>query len=139
MSRSGYNDYEDDGDGSQWRQIMWRGTVASAVRGKRGQAFLREMVDALDAMPEKRLVHHVLEGECGVCAIGSVGVRRGLDMTALDPDDPGPIADAFGIAPPLVREIEWKNDQCGGRDETPEARWKRMRSWAESAIAKPPA
>lgn len=36
--------------------IRWRGAVASAIRGKRGQAFLREMLAALDAMPEKRLI-----------------------------------------------------------------------------------
>ena len=133
MSRSGYNDC-DDGDGAEWGQVMWRGAVASAMRGKRGQAFLREMVEALDAMPEKRLLAHVIKEECGVCAIGSVGVRRGLDMTKLDPEDPRPIAEAFGIAASLVQEIEWLNDECGWIHETPEARWQRMRIWVESAI-----
>lgn len=44
MSRSGYND---DCDG--WALIRWRGAVNSAINGKRGQAFLRELVAALDA------------------------------------------------------------------------------------------
>lgn len=52
MSRSGYADWCDD----NWAMIRWRGAVASAVRGKRGQAFLRELATTLDAMPEKRLI-----------------------------------------------------------------------------------
>jgi len=51
MSRSGYVDDMSD----EWAAIRYRGAVSSAVRGKRGQAFLREMLAALDAMPEKRL------------------------------------------------------------------------------------
>lgn len=53
MSRSGYSN---DGENI----AMWRGQVASAIRGKRGQAFLRELVEALDAMPEKRLTGTIL-------------------------------------------------------------------------------
>lgn len=45
MSRSGYCD---DGDYGQWEMIMWRGAVTSAFRGKRGQAFLKEMLDSRD-------------------------------------------------------------------------------------------
>ena len=40
---------------NEWSLIRYRGAVKSAIRGKRGQAFLREMLAALDAMPEKRL------------------------------------------------------------------------------------
>jgi hypothetical protein len=45
MSRSGYSD-----DCSGRELVLWRGAVASALRGRRGQAFLRELVDALDAV-----------------------------------------------------------------------------------------
>jgi hypothetical protein len=83
VSRSGYSDDMDD----QWQFIRWRGTVKSAIRGKRGQAFLREMLVAMDAMPEKRLVASELEAEGQVCAIGSVGRARGIDMSKLDPED----------------------------------------------------
>lgn len=133
MSRAGYTDDCDD----QWRQIMWRGTVASAIRGKRGQAFLREMIEALDAMPEKRLVPNELVQAGEFCAIGSVGAKRGVEMEALDPYDPAQIAEAFGIAAPLVREIEFENDEAGPHDETPEGRWHRMRSWAERHLNQP--
>lgn len=61
MSRSGYyEDYEHD-----WYQIMWRGAVKRAIRGKRGQAFLREMLTALDALPEPRLIAEKLESGTG--------------------------------------------------------------------------
>jgi hypothetical protein len=50
MGRAGYSE---DCDG--WALIRWRGAVTSAIRGKRGQAFLREMLDALDALPVKRI------------------------------------------------------------------------------------
>lgn len=83
MSRSGYTD-----DGDNWELIKWRGQVASAIRGKRGQAFLRELRDALDALPEKKLCYHELQRKDGACcAIGAVGRARGIDMTDLDPED----------------------------------------------------
>ena len=56
MSRSGYVDDMCD----EWALIRYRGAVKSAIRGKRGQAFLREMLAALDAMPEKRLISGAL-------------------------------------------------------------------------------
>ena len=118
----------------------------SAIRGKRGQAFLREMLAALDAMPEKKLITEDLERqpeglpfalreEGGVCAMGSVGKARGIDMTALDPHEPDQIAATFGVAEVLAREIAFENDEGGPWwKETPEARWARMRKWIESQI-----
>lgn len=124
MSRAGYSD-----DCDQWDLIRWRGQVASAIRGKRGQAFLRELIDALDALAEKRLIAHDLEFGGSVCALGSVGLKRGIDMTPLDPEDPEGLAEVFGIAHQLVREVEFMNDEAHWND-TPENRWRRMRAWA---------
>lgn len=147
MSRSGY--YEDSDD--QWRAIMWRGTVKSAIRGKRGQTFLREMLAALDALPEKMLVDSELEANGQVCAIGSVGRARGIDMSKIDPEDYDAVARTFGIASPLAQEIvymndeywDWSTDDKGQfrRDDagemikiTPEERFTKMRSWIERNI-----
>lgn len=139
MSRSGYSDdYDSQG------LALWRGQVASAIRGKRGQAFLKEMVAALDAMPEKRLIRDELQSlppafispehaRPQVCAIGSVGLKRNVDLLSLDPEDYGSLADIFGIAHQLVREIEYMNDE-GDLGETPEERWTRMYDWACSQI-----
>lgn len=130
MSRAGYS-----GGIDQWALIRWRGQVASAIKGKRGQAFLRELIEALDAMSEKRLIAHELESDGNVCAIGSVGVRRGVDMSVLDPEDPDTIAETFGIAQQLVREIEYMNDEALWLP-TPENRWRYMRDWAKSNLRK---
>lgn len=128
MSRSGYID-----DCDQWDLIRWRGQVASALRGHRGQAFLREMLRALDALPEKRLIADELVHDGEVCAIGSVGRARGIDMTQLDPECPEQLAAAFGIARQLVQEIEFIND-----DEdcpcSPEQRFIKVRKWVLNEI-----
>jgi hypothetical protein len=131
MSRSGYSD---DCDG--WELIRWRGAVTQAIRGRRGQAFLRELLATLDAMPDKRLIAHDLESRGEVCAIGSVGRARGIDMSGLSPECAGSIAEKFGIARALVKEIEFENDDdfgfnCG---ETPEQRFKRVRAWVAEQI-----
>jgi hypothetical protein len=128
--------------------------VASAIRGKRGQAFLREMLAAMDAMPEKRLIAHELQCSDGVCAIGSVGKSRGLDMGSLDPEDYERVADAFGINPKLAQEIVYMNDEAHywstndkgyiNHDEagksiriTPEERFQKMRAWIVSKLKEP--
>ena len=132
MSRSGYS----EDCGSDWDLIMYRGAVASAIRGKRGQKFLRELIDALDAMPTKRLITSKLEHNGEVCALGSVGKRLGLSMPNLDYDDDtgDTIASMFGIAPALAREIMWENDEASWCGMTPENRWAHMRAWAVKNI-----
>lgn len=130
MSRSGYCDDWGGGQDEGWRMIRWRGAVESAIRGRRGQALLRELLTALDAMPEKRLTANALERPDGeVCALGAVGKARGIDMSKLDPEESDGVASAFGIAGALAREIAYQNDEGGWGSETPERRWVRMRRW----------
>lgn len=127
MSRSGYTE---DCDG--WDLIRWRGAVASAIRGKRGQAFLREALAALDALPEKALAADSLRCESGVCTLGAVGLRRGTDMTAVDPEDHYSVAALFELPHAFACEIMFENDEAGRYDETPRVRWERMRKWIVS-------
>jgi hypothetical protein len=140
MSRSGYID---DGE-NPW---LYRGSVARAIMGKRGQAFLRELVDALDALPTKRLIaHELIEDPPAfvppefarpqVCAIGAVGLKRGVEMAAIDPRDHDTLGDKFNIASILVAEIEFENDEAFYYPdrETPENRWQRMRDWAQRQL-----
>jgi len=127
MSRSGYVDEMDD----YLAMGRWRQAVKRAIEGKRGQAFLRELAEAMDAMPEKVLITDDLinkDGDC--CTIGVVCKSRGVDVSNVDPDDPQDVGDAVGIARAMAAEIEFENDEdFWGRDESPEARWKRMRKW----------
>ncbi len=106
MSRSGYTD-EDDGTAG-----LWRGAVASAIRGKRGQSMLRELASALDDLPEKRLASESLVNEDGeFCTLGALGRKRGLDMTKIDPDNRDEVAKVFAVADALTAEIMYMNDE----------------------------
>ena len=130
MSRSGYSD-----DLEPWDLIRWRGAVASAIKGKRGQAFLKEMAAALDEMPEKRLIDGALEFDGDYCALGVLGKKRGLDMEGVDPEEADVVAELFGIAPALAKEVVFMNDDdfCWTK-ETPEQRWLYMRRWVGEQI-----
>ena len=105
MSRSGYT--EDHEDPLEFG--LWRARVASAMRGKRGQAFLRELAAAMDAMPEKVLIDGELiddDGQC--CAIGVVCKARGIDVSRIDYYDREEVGEAVNIAGPMAAEIEYK-------------------------------
>lgn len=134
MNRSCYNDDPE----MTWDWIRWRGAVNSSIRGRRGQAFLRELLQTLDAMPEKKLVKNALQTPQGdVCAIGSVMVKRGIDPQTFDPEDYETISQACGIAPALVREIEYINDEAGwgatdGDEDT--RRYWAVRNWIASRL-----
>ena len=110
MSRSGL--YEDDGEDTL-AHGRWRGAVASALRGNKGQAFLRELAAALDAMPVKELVSNELQSADGRhCTLGVIGHQRGLDVAAMDVDDYDGIADALKVNAKIAQEIVWENDEA---------------------------
>jgi hypothetical protein len=132
MSRSGYSDEGCDSDPDF---NLWQGAVARAIKGRRGQAFLRELIEALDALPTKRLITGGLECDGEFCALGAVGHARGLDMGPLklwDDENPSPekIGEAFGIARSMAAEVMYENDEGGYSRETAEMLWTRMRGWA---------
>lgn len=129
MSRSGYSDGLED-----WDLIKWRGQVARSIRGKRGQAFLRDLLTALDELPEKVLIADKLQDSAGdVCAIGALGKERGINMQLLDPEDYEAVAATFGIAHQLAQEVVYLNDE-GSYGETPQHRYERMRKWVAAQI-----
>lgn len=132
MSRSGY---DEEGYCDGWDLIRWRGAVASALRGKRGQSFLKEMLAALDALPEQKLIREELAKGDAVCAIGAVGKARGIDMSEIDPEDRDSVGHAFGISPAMAAEIVYMNDDWWhARNESPEERFARMRGWVAGQI-----
>lgn len=128
MSRHGYSD-----DYESHQLAMWRGVIMSATRGKRGQAFFRALVAALDGMTEKRLVAGDLQDEEGaVCALGCLGKAKGVDVSTLDTHDWDELGDLFNIAPQLAQEVMFMNDEGGAREEA--NRWKLVRDWAARQI-----
>lgn len=131
MSRSGYS-Y----DLEHWDLIRWRGQVASAIRGRRGQKLLTDLRDALLVMPQKRLIAHELVTEQGeVCALGALAKARAMDVDKLDPEEPEDVAAAFDIAHQLAQEIVFINDEERSSLETPEERYQAVLKWVESNIA----
>jgi len=142
MSRHGYSDCVDD----NWNLIMWRGAVASAIRGKRGQAMLRDLLAALDAMPVKRLITGQLQVGGDYCTLGALGAARGLPLPRLqdfdgynwdtsgDAINDEQLAGMFDIATALAREIMFENDEGCHYDATPERRWSYMRGWVKCQI-----
>jgi hypothetical protein len=131
MSRSGYTDDCEN-------VAMWRGQVASAIRGKRGQTMLRDLVAALDAMPVKALISGDLVTDDGcVCALGALAQKRGIDANTLDTYDYDDLGVKFNIAHQLAQEVMYENDE-GHWKETPEERWARVRRWAVKQIVVTP-
>ncbi|CAN5860230.1 hypothetical protein BH11PSE13_BH11PSE13_12550 [soil metagenome] len=142
MSRSGYtDDYNDEGTGG-----LWRGAVAAAIKGKRGQALLIEMKAAFEAMPVKELVDNEMEAEGSFCSLGVVGHQRGMNMSMMHPEIGRHfVAKSFGIADAMAAEIMFENDEgyhvpwnsALPREETPAHRWSRMHAWVTAQIKKP--
>lgn len=129
MSRSGYHD-----DGDNWQLIKWRGQVASATRGKRGQDFFKALLEALDAMEDKVLIANDLEFKGQFCTLGVLGHAKGIDMSKIDPHEPEVVGMKFNIAYQLAQEVVYMNDEAVYYKETPERRWIRMRKWVSEQI-----
>jgi hypothetical protein len=80
--RIGYSEEED----YPGQHNLWQANCLRSIRGKAGQASLRELEQALLALPEKRLIADELENADGeVCAIGALAKYRNHTPKA-DPD-----------------------------------------------------
>jgi hypothetical protein len=117
MSRSGYSDDLDPLELGRWRQA-----VARAIEGRRGQALLRELLAALEEMPDKQLYSGNFSTADGkFCTLGVLGHKRGTKMDDLGDEcecEPALVGQRFGIARAMAAEIMWLNDESS--DDT---RW----------------
>jgi|ERR1700679_542053 len=134
MARHGLSEIEGFDDvGDILSYGRWRGAVASILRGKRGQAFLRELLRALDALPMPRLISGELEDCNGeVCALGAVGRVRGLQMAEIDIEDYEQVATAFFVHEKLAQEVMFINDEWGYKPNSVpgmEHRFRVVRDW----------
>lgn len=145
MSRSGYTEGDCDDEIAFLRYNGWRQAVHNALHGKRGQAFLRELIESLDAMPVHELAANSFTKGGEVCALGSVALKRGIDVSGFEPPDDvedygiepvdrDAVGIVFGIAPSMAAEIMFENDDNDYHNETPALRWARMRRWAECQL-----
>jgi|GEM_PF-1275436 len=134
--RSGYlDDYE--------YMDLYRANVNRSIKGKRGQFFLKQLLEALEAMPEKALLkEEVFDGK-RYCPLGAIWKHRGLSNYIFKEsfqdykDEWGEIfAKGLNIAKCLANEIIFINDSGCFRSETPDARWNRMHKWVLDNIIK---
>ena len=86
------------------------------------------------------MIAHNLEADGAVCAIGTVGKARGIDMEKIDPEDYESVAGVFGViaASNCTQEIVYINDEYGPRDETAVERFARVRKWIVASLLNAP-
>ncbi len=130
MSRSGYSD--DGGEGFE----LWRGSVARALRGKRGQTALVDLINALDRLPTKELIGGSFSRDGCACPLAVLAAARGVYVGDLetrheeDPVERDVVGGRLNIAPAMAAEVMYMNDEATPHNETRPERWVRMRAWA---------
>lgn len=144
MSRSGYcDDFEEPG------LTLYRRAVENAIKGKRGQALLKELEAALIALPDKALTTNEMANPAddSVCALGAVALKRGLGkgkdrLTVLkeiaekfpEGSEASELCDEFNIAEALAKEITYVNDEMASGG--PEKRYEYVLKWVRDQIVK---
>ena len=144
MSR--YCDSDDYGY-EPWMEGQAAGAMRSAIRGRRGQRLLRDLITGLDALPVQELAAGALEDpETGcVCALGAVRLQRGADVVPLDFDPTDPdidwrdLAKPFDISETLANAVVSQNEYCSTRndEQSRRHRWRSVRAWAVGHLINP--
>lgn len=153
--RIGYSDEED----FPGQFGLWQGNCQRSLKGKAGQAILRELEAALLALPSKRLIAESLVDTHGeVCAIGALAEFKGKitdDMIGHGEYD----TEEVGVELGMPRLVAWKivemNDlvfngtdlvfyegpyrwpgerPCEYVPITPEQRYERMLAWVQKQL-----
>ena len=137
----------DDYDYEPWMEGQAAGAMQSAIRGRRGQRLLRDLIAGLDALPVPELAAGSLEDpETGcVCALGAVRLQRGADAVPLrfDPTDPDidwrELAKPFDISETLAHAVVSQNDYYikGDDGQSRRLRWRTVRDWAMRNLVLP--
>jgi hypothetical protein len=137
----------DDYDYEPWMEGQAAGAMRSAIRGRRGQQLLRDLIAGLDALPVYELAAGSLEDpETGcVCALGAVRLQRGADAVPLwfDPTDPDvdwrDLAKPFNISETLANAVVSQNEYYDGSndEQSRRRRWQSVRDWAVSKLIAP--
>lgn len=140
---------------------LFQANVDRALKGKKGQTFLREIESALLAMPEKKLIGSAVCEGGQVCLLGAVAVERavkngksradalaelekeakehgqyepeGVNWDEADDETLEYLRSLLGIKQfPLAWTFVHENDECHVR--TPEERYERMLKWVQRNI-----
>ena len=119
MSRIDYSDDEEDYAG---QYNLWQGNCNRSIRGKSGQAALRELEAALLALPNKRLIRNAVACNGDVCAVGAYvllkraqkagstleGMQRVLEVEMGPEEDQEDIeTDELGVEYGMPKLVAW--------------------------------
>lgn len=147
--------FDFDGDGEEYpgEYALFEANIDRALAGKRGQAILREMKAALEALPHKRLCQGRLADDGEVCVLGALCVKRLRDTGLTFEEavekaereyaemDAQALADTAGSRMKLGFHLAWKtmyaNDELGENYKsktTPEKRFENVMNWINSNL-----
>ncbi len=142
-----YDDYWQDFEG---QHDLYRQATINAINGKKGQKLLKELEQALLALPEKRLVEGSFCDGKEVCASGALVRYRELSKGRSRDEVLAELAEKsastnnelegqefamreLGCVRSLAWSIVFANDQDEGR-YTPEQRYEHVLSWVKENI-----
>jgi len=114
---------ECDDEEDQRRYALQAANLARQIKGKRGQAFLRELLTALEALPEKVLIEGHVSEDGMVCTFGALALKRRTD--AGEPRE--------SVLADLESVVVHLHDENGDEPEDYEPMWE----WAERELAAP--
>jgi hypothetical protein len=151
MSRISYS--EDEAYPGQ--HALWQANCRRSLAGKAGQAALRDLVAALEALPAPVLIAHHLARKGEVCAVGAVVLHRKVNLgqardavlrelegepieeDAWDWEDEEGETEGVGVAVGIPRLVAWRLaclndidlDYC-----TPAQRYEKVLAWARKRL-----
>ena len=139
--RVGYTDEED----YQGQFDLWHANCRRSINGRKGQKALRELEQALLAMPDKRIYPDILVAPNGaVCAIGSLMVQKKIDAGMSRKEAVAVCAQTYpeetedaGVEVGIPRMVAWsiaiENDN-DWRVRTPKELYTHMLNWVQERI-----
>lgn len=135
--------------------FLWEANLERSLKGKKGQASLRELEFALLALPEKRLITDELENLKGeVCALGALARFKGKEnpktAKVLETDDDAyyfddddrmetasvELAATMGVPKMVALAIVYVNDD-EWQPLTPEQRYDKVLKWTRRQLNAP--
>lgn len=145
-----------DHEGDEWFPNQWwlyEANMQRCFSGVAGQQKLREVREALLALPRKRLISTRLADEQGdVCLVGALALHKAEDpkteLQLLAEHITEEMAEwdsyeveqrtlgtgkTLGLKETMVVELSYTNDNSH-RDQTPEERYERVLAWVDSLI-----
>jgi len=138
------------------QSLLWEANQERCIRGRKGQAALRELEAALLALPEKRLITDELENARGdVCAIGALVRFKGKENPMIGDSFGGAednltinadeieratidLAQELGVPRLVALAVVRENDEDHyyyPATITPEQRYERMLKWVQQALS----